>query len=64
MDDSRLLLFLGERHLEVVVDLAAGRRAHGKLRPHSSLYSCSAASKVRDTAQSITSSFARWTTNR
>src|ERR1039458_6956434 len=36
--------------------------AQGKLQPIRRLYACSFASGARDTAQSVTSWFARWTT--
>ena len=37
--------------------------AHGKLQPMRRLYACSLSSGARDTAQSITSWFARWVAN-
>ena len=51
-----------EVSVEVGVEVAAERGRPGKLQPIRRLYACSFASGARDTAASVTSWLARWTT--
>ena len=60
-DDPLALLLLGEPDAEVEVEVAAERGRPGKRPPHPPLYA-SFARGARDTAESVTSWLARWTT--
>jgi len=52
-DGPLALLRLGDRDVEIEVEVAVQRRRPGKFQPIRRLYACSFASGARDTAQSI-----------
>ena len=60
--DAFALLLLGERSAEVEVEVAADRGCPGKRPPHPALMRLQLLQRRRDTAQSMTSWLARWTT--